>query len=756
MLNRRQCLNLISQSRASNKHCRKFHDTHNAPSTKPNVLPAWNHHYVKCQMETERNRATRRERKGSRSLGRSSEPPGTILADPGSPEADTKKTIARSKSRYKGSRPQYPRSTSAPLKNSSHASSTRPSPPTTTDPSHAAFSNGYGEGAAVPVSRTTTRFESPLPQDSVPETQKPSWPDIQDRTAYNEPATAANFNTIEGLPGKQTRRRHRQGSQAHHHILRRTKPDSAESRYDFVTNHNAHPKALPLWPPMVQKKSFSEKIAGFMKQPQSAAEAKEQLKSIISHPIPIQVDQSSSAADFDAPKSAVNAGDRTVRVKYKDFKVPVTIVPSTTPIDVVRSVADKIAIPIHQDSAVVLESFKQLGLERPLRRYEHIRDVLNSWDDDAQNTLIIEPSATEGHDDDLDIKNVPVKSPANSSFYMYHSQRPGHWEKRSVALRSDGQMLVAKPSGSESSNICHLSDFDIYIPTARQVKKMKPPRRVCFAVKSQQKSSMFMSTENFVHFFCSNDKDLAKTLYTTVQEWRSWYLVNRMGKGIDQKSLPRTGHLKQTTAGSEFGPKPATSAQASHGVHASPPVQRIPPAKSPDANYKTSRHQAQPPSLTSQPAHPTTIQNEGRPGSNPNCPPVVPANDAPFSHGGLLGRTYTQRKKAQQTHEARPPNAPSQIPGSSPSPIKNGSTDLKRTSSQRQKVKPLVDLTPRYEEPPQHTRKGKGVTPGHVPAGGLIDIATSPEVAIPIPPTTSWRRPGTGSGNEASPVRIRS
>ncbi|KAL8874310.1 MAG: hypothetical protein Q9174_000350 [Haloplaca sp. 1 TL-2023] len=714
-------------------------------------------------METESNRPSRRERKGFRSLGRPSEPPGTILPDPIAPELDTKKTIARSKSRYKGSRPQHSRSTSTPSvsaipssKTASHALSTRLPQITTTDPSYAAASNEYEDEATVPLSQANTRFEPPLRQHSVPETQKPNWPNIHDEVAYNEPATAADFNAPDRLSGEQSRRRHRHGPRAHHHNSWRTKPDSGDARHDFVTNRDAHLRTLPPRPAMVQKKSFSEKIAGFIKQPQSAVEAKEQLKSIISHPIPIQLDQSSSAADFDAPKSAVNAGDRTVRVKYKEFKVPITIVPSTTPIDVIRSVADQIALPIHQDSAVVLESFKQLGLERPLRKYEHIRDVLNSWDDDAQNTLIIEPSATGGHDDDLDINNVPVKSPADSSFYMYHSQRPGHWDKRTVTLRSDGQVLVAKPSGSESLNICHLSDFDIYIPTARQVKRMKPPRRVCFAVKSQQKSSMFMSTENFVHFFCSNDKDLAKTLYTAVQEWRSWYLVNRMGKGTDQKNLPRTGYLKQATVGVELGRKPTTSAQTSHRARADLPAQRILPARPPDTTNKTRTHQAQPPTVTSQHAYPTTTQKEGQPGSYPRSPPTVPADDAPFSHGGLLGRTYTQRKNSQQTNEVRPPDPPSQIPASSPSPVKTGVTDLNRTSSQRQKVKPLVDLTPRYEEPPQHTRKGRGVTPGHIPAGGLIDIATSPEVAIPIPPTTSWRRPGTSSGNEASPVRNRS
>ena len=38
--------------------------------------------------------------------------------------------------------------------------------------------------------------------------------------------------------------------------------------------------------------------------------------------------------------------------------------------------------------------------------------------------------------------------------------------------------------------------------------------------------------------------------------------------------------------------------------------------------------------------------------------------------------------------------------------------------------------------------------PEQIPAGGLVDIATSPEVAIEIPRATTWRRPGTSGGRE--------
>lgn len=714
-------------------------------------------------MEGERVRPSRRRRKGSRSLARPDEPPETMPVDQASeataPSPDTKNTIARSMSRYKGSRPNYPRSTSTPavpamppLETSTQglADMRRPRPTTTFDHVHStSVSEDDDDEIFVPPARAATGIQSLKHPNGSPEARRRPRPEYNVQAPHNG-VEDIEFAPADYLSKEPSRHRHLGRSRAHEHRSRHAKAESqGGSRGAIAAEQNKRTTVLPTRPAMVAKKSFTQKIAGFMSQPQSAAEAKEQLKQRISHPIPIEAGEPLQTTQFDAPKSAVNAGERTVRVKYKDFKVPVTIVPSTTPIDLIQAVAEKVAIPIHQDSVVVLESFKQLGLERPLRKYEHVRDVLNSWDDDAQNTLTIEPSATGGHDDDLNLKNVPRKQPHDSSFYLHHSQRPGHWEKRVVTLRSDGQILVAKSSGSESSNICHLSDFDIYIPTARQIaKKIKPPKRVCFAVKSQQKSNMFMSTINFVHFFCSNDKELAKSLYTAVQQWRSWYLVNKMGKGIDHPSPPPVAGRDQAVisvgTGTESGAQPASSSRQLQASN-NPVLQ-----------------QAQCPiPCTSPPTRPNIPQQDDHSRKAPpapylKIPSAVPAVEGPFTNGGLLGRAYTQRKKKQQNYEARPSDVPRQIPAPIPPSVKVDPSALKRTSSQRQKIKPLVDLTPLYQEPPQHVRKGRGVTPGQIPARGLIDIATSPEVAIPIPPTNSWRRPGTSSGAEVSPPGNRS
>ncbi|KAL8726492.1 MAG: hypothetical protein Q9166_006687 [cf. Caloplaca sp. 2 TL-2023] len=724
-------------------------------------------------METERRRPHRRERRRSQ---RSSQPqqPLDSMAIKQTPESsvpspDTKTVIARSMSRYKGTRLEPSRSISTPsvpaippvqASGGSLTNKKKERPTTTFDRfPRASDTEDEDEDTLVPPIRANSGLQY---QPKSPAAQK-SGSEYNTETPFLGRSEDHELEVIRSArPHKDSlQRRHPGSSGAHQDGSRHAKTDREDTRRTaFTAGQDSRRNATTLRPAMLQKKSFSQRIAGLMSQPQSAAEAKEQLKSMISNPIAIEPEKFPPTPQFDAPKSAVNAGERAVRVKYKEFQVPVTVIPSTTPAGIIRAVADKVATPIDQDSSVILESFKQLGLERPLRRYEHIRDVLNSWDNDTENTLIIEPSTTEGHDDDLDVRHAPKKQPDDASFYLHHSQRPGNWDKRVVLVRSDGQMLVAKTDGGEFSNICHLSDFDIYIPTARQLaKKIRPPKRICFAIKSQQKSNMFVSTVNFVHFFSSNDKRMARSLYTAVQEWRSWYLVNVMGKGMEQSTQPSRGLHTQHVKALELERKPVNLIQTSPAQEAAQRTRSARSNPSLEAGRRPAMQMAQ--HSAPQDVHPAFRNNIQKDRNDRQAPPpslvqkssAGASADDPFTGSGLLGRTYTQRKNLQQDYEARHSDAPIQIPTSSPSPVKANSNGLKRTSSQRQKPKPLVDLTPVYQEPPQHSRKGKGVTPGQIPAGGLIDIATSPEVAIPIPPKNDWRRPGTNSGADVSPFR---
>lgn len=532
------------------------------------------------------------------------------------------------------------------------------------------------------------------------------------------------------------------------------------------------------------KKSFSERIAEHLSKYQSSgrSESKTDLKRLISTPIAMPEGGGVTTPSFDAPISAVNAGERRVIVQCKDSLISLPVTPTTTPLDIIRASAGDKSSTVNVKNSLLLESFKKVGLERPLRRYEHIRDVLNSWDNDAQNTLTIVPSSTGGNDDDLEAKHVPKEQPGETTVFMYYSQKPGRWDKRWVTLRSDGQVIVRK-TGKESISICHLSDFDIYIPTPRQLgKRIKPPKKICFAVKSQQKSSMFLSTANFVHFFSTSDKVTGTTWYKAVQQWRSWYLVNVMGEGqngvakaVSSDKFRNGKDPTKITTNGIF----SNSDEKSPAAHDSSIRDRQDATKSEVQQASGGRQQGiittaqENGHLATSPRKPKTSPPISFPKNFPQSPDLIseiPPNRAPgpagsrnndvepFSSSGLLGRSYSQRQRA---HQQRDGPGDSSYMGTTSSPLQaaqeesgggggggGGGTGLKRAFSQRQKLKPLVDLTPQYQEPPQHSKKGRGVVPQQIPAGGLVDIATSPEIAIQIPPKMTWRRPGTSNGEQ--------
>lgn len=587
-------------------------------------------------------------------------------------------------------------------------------------------------------------------------------------------------------------------------VVQHSGPSRSQQNIGYDRQKKAMVSAGPtLAPPrqMATKKSFTERMVGHIRSSNKNGD-KVDLKKMISTPITIGSGGEASVPQFDAPISAVNAGERRVIVKSKDFVVSLPVTPSTTPIDIIRSIGSHKPGTVEINSSVLVESYKQCGLERPIRRYEHIRDILNSWDTDTQNTLFVEPGLGGASDENLNARSVSQAPPAESSFHMYYSQKPGHWDKSLITLKSDGQ-IVGKRNRNETFNICHLSDFDIYVPTPRQLNRsIKPPKKACFAIKSQQKSSMFMSTANFVHFFATSDKDMARAWYRAVQEWRSWYLVNVMGKGqlsvspVKATNSDRTKSLRgpPRSAGDANGSthQPAYGAESSGQQTDSTAAQTLQrqntlapriisvdrpstsrgvaeangqslstkpgraraatTSKAPPVSFPKNFEDPNPTGLTPSPT--LNVPSRSRGASGASVQPPLDGQE-PFSNAGLLGRTYSLRQKAAQQNENNNPNnnRPSTRHGQTPTTpstpgFSTGETPLKRTSSQRhqQKPKPLIDLTPIYQEPPQHSRKGKGVVPEVIPAGGLVDIATSPEIAIKIPPQTAWRRQINGAG----------
>lgn len=240
-------------------------------------------------------------------------------------------------------------------------------------------------------------------------------------------------------------------------------------------------------------------------------------------------------------------GYQRVAVRCRGVTVSLTVVAESSPVDILFQASETITQHISTATSLVYECYTQLGLERRLRRYERISDILDSWDHDAQNLLLVIPSGSSDDDKDLDISSVPTTlEPPPPGFFLqlHHSSRPGKWGKRWITLLDDGQMLSSKkgePNGDKSAQcLCHLSEYDIYTLMSKSAsatdgsgrtsasavtKNLKPPKKFVYALKLQQKTTMSSDPTNFVHFFCTDDPTIANKFTTRVHSWRSWYLV---------------------------------------------------------------------------------------------------------------------------------------------------------------------------------------------------------------------------------------
>ncbi|CAG8288622.1 unnamed protein product [Penicillium salamii] len=523
-----------------------------------------------------------------------------------------------------------------------------------------------------------------------------------------------------------------------------------------VEARHRQPRADPTHPPRSAQSGDSGRKSFFQKV---NSKVREHVKKSDSAPKYIGVGGTGVVPGVDAPVSAVNAGERHALVVYGDSRAKLTVTPSTRVKDLLLDASEHLSRDIDADKFILMESFSQVGLERPLRRYEHVREVMNSWSHDSENRFIIIPPSSVEALAQLEAAHAPSEQPSSTNVHLYYSQRPRKWDKRFVTLRTDGQVTISKKENAkEQTNICHISDFDIYFPSARALNKdIKPPKKLCFAIKSQQKSSMFLTTENFLHFFSTSDRSVADQWYRAVQKWRSWYLVNKLGtsqRSDGETLLQRSGTRRSTRQRNVQNDVPLLDRQSSteSPKRRSSDLQRPSSSKDIFAKKRAQRGHVPPPSSY---PHTPTLDTDVSGSFSDNealisgvSPGEVEAST--FSPTSLLGRTYTQRQNAMRErddHEKRNKQDPFTTGLMAGTPF--DSTPNSRTNTMTRAPdlsafhKPLVDLTPVYAEPPQHSRKGKGHGVKVQPGMQLIDGATGPELtqgAISIPPSTSWRR----------------
>lgn len=225
-----------------------------------------------------------------------------------------------------------------------------------------------------------------------------------------------------------------------------------------------------------------------------------------------------------------------------------TMSPSTTAKEVIDALErqGQLANWVGVGGWMLFEVSQDFGMERPIRHFEIVSEVINSWDKDKSVNLLVAkktPLAALLH-----LSAIPSSSPVLSTYVEWES-KPRKWSKRWLELREQGLWLSKKDNGKDETFLCSLANFDAYVVT----RTHKPPKPYVFAVKSTDNLSFFENAADYVHVFCCSEKDGKKWLESVLLA-RSYFInqdrnilsvAGAQASGVTSgKTLSRSGTRK--------------------------------------------------------------------------------------------------------------------------------------------------------------------------------------------------------------------
>jgi len=197
----------------------------------------------------------------------------------------------------------------------------------------------------------------------------------------------------------------------------------------------------------------------------------------------------------------------------------------------------------------LFELSNDFGMERPIREFEPVMEVYNSWNADTRlNMFMLKKTSLAAT---LAPRNIP-KAPPKFGGYVEWEQKRGKWTKRWLELR-ENSLWVLKKEGAparDATLICSLSNFDAYLVT----RIHKAPKPFTFSVKSVDNLNLFERAADYHHVFSCSAGDgliwLEKILLArshVLQQERAALFTNTQSSTSSPKSagLSRAGTTKR-------------------------------------------------------------------------------------------------------------------------------------------------------------------------------------------------------------------
>jgi hypothetical protein len=193
--------------------------------------------------------------------------------------------------------------------------------------------------------------------------------------------------------------------------------------------------------------------------------------------------------------------------------------------ELITALSDVNALPV--DASVgdwsIFDVRTELGIERPLREYECLADVLSARNviNARRGALLLKRSDMAPY---LSAQAVPKSAPALAGWmYVLDGGRKPSWNKRWCELR-DGVLFGAKSErGRDEVQICDLKSFDAYTPVDGECAwASRAPKKNAFALCNVTNSPAVHDVN--VYYFCMSDPRAARHWVTAINRARTFIL----------------------------------------------------------------------------------------------------------------------------------------------------------------------------------------------------------------------------------------
>ncbi|KAG8812545.1 hypothetical protein FRC17_001982 [Serendipita sp. 399] len=213
---------------------------------------------------------------------------------------------------------------------------------------------------------------------------------------------------------------------------------------------------------------------------------------------------SQEGVSMDSQRSGAGAGamggmqqQRVFIGDMQRFSV-VEIGPRTNARDVLREIVQKGDLRVEEVESgdwMLFEVSNDFGMERPIREYEIVMEIYNSWNSDTRvNYFMAKRTPLTPY---LAADAIPKTSPTFGGYVEWEHKR-GKWTKRWLELREHALWLSKRQGAKDATVLCALSNFDAYTVT----RIHKSPKPFVFSVKSVQNLRLFENMTDYHHVFC--------------------------------------------------------------------------------------------------------------------------------------------------------------------------------------------------------------------------------------------------------------